>query len=275
MGTQFWWFYDVLIVTIAAGLLYNAVAKGFNKLVFQLVGFVLAFVVGFFGSGLLCEPTYRMIFQENTVLEVQTELESMDFREALASSVRQNAPDSEYARMETQKLIEDLQNNGASEVHREACASVLHSQLSKTISPYPQQTLQVYFSENTEGFGQFLSAAVNGDYHAAAAWLEEGYFRPFYQLMIRMVLFLLLEVVVLIIVGIIAGMTGNTEHLMHIRRFDRVLAVPVGLIETACVLISLVVAVKLIVSATDNMMLLFNEETISETKLFRLLYQYL
>ena len=40
MGTQFWWFYDVLIIAVAAGLLYNAAAKGLNKMIFPLVLFI-------------------------------------------------------------------------------------------------------------------------------------------------------------------------------------------------------------------------------------------
>ncbi len=276
MGTQFWWFYDVLIVTIAAGLLYNALVKGFNKLVFQLVGFVLAFVIGFFGSRYLAAPTYRQMFQENVISNVQTELETMDLFETMASVIRQKHPDSEYAQADKQTLIEEsLHNNGGSAVHVEAAAAVIDSQLSNIISPYPQQPLQDYFTERAEIFGQFISSAAGEDYHSAAICLADGYFSPYYQNIIRMVLFLLLEVVVLIIVGIISGMAGDLEQFMHIRRFDRALAVPVGLIEIACVLISFVVAVKLIVAATDNMMLLFNEETISETKIFQLLYQYL
>ena len=41
MGTQFWWFYDVLAVSISVGVLYVAVQKGINKTMFPLIGFLV------------------------------------------------------------------------------------------------------------------------------------------------------------------------------------------------------------------------------------------
>jgi hypothetical protein len=102
--------------------------------------------------------------------------------------------------------------------------------------------------------------------------LEENYLHPAYQPLVRMGVFLLLETVVLIIFGIISSMAGNLEEQMHIRRGNHLLAIPVGLVEAACVLIMLTVAVKLLICLTDSQMILFNEATVERSKLFRLLY---
>ncbi len=273
MGTQFWWFYDVLTLTIAVGLLYNAAAKGFNKLVFRLIGSVLAFVVGIFGSGALAEPAYNMLFREEIATAIQAEYESMDLYGEVTAYLRTAHPDSSLGNTDREQF---LQNEGAmldAAEFTEAAQAVIQPVLSRRMSPYPMVSMQEYFASGDDLSRQHFLAAAQGDHAASAEYLEKGYFRPYYLKMIRMALFLILGAVVLIIVGIISAMTGNLEHLMHIRRFDKLLAVPVGLIEAAFVLIALAVAVKLVVMGTEDMMLLFNQDTIEKTKLFQLLYE--
>ncbi len=273
MGTQFWWFYDVLIVTIAACLLYNAVVRGFNKLVFRLAGFTLAFVVGFFASTPLADFAYRAIFKEKVTAQVQTELEEMNFFDVMASGLRQKYPESEYGKIDKQQLLKLLQDGQMNSMYAEVTASVLEPSLSHDLSPFPQQKMQDYFAENETAFQDFLNFMREEQYTEAAGILENGYFASFYQKLIRMVLFILLVVVVLSIGGIISALAGDVEQFMHVSRFDRLLGLMVGLIEIACVLFSVVITVRLIIASTDNMMILFNEQTIAETKLFRLLYQ--
>ena len=273
MGTQFWWFYDVLIVTIAACLLYNAVERGFNKLVFRLAGFALAFVVGYFASTPLTDIAYRTLYSEKVTTQVQTNLEEKDFYEAMASTLRQKFPESEYRSTDKLQLIKALQDGQMNSMYAQAAASVLETSLANAVDLYPQQSLQDYFAENETVLRDFLNYMQEEQFAEAAGTLENGYFSSFYQKLIRMVLFVLLEVVVLIIVGIISAMAGDVEQFMHVSRFDRILGLLVGLIEVAVVLVSVAVAVRLIIMATDNMMMLFNEQTIAETKLFRLLYQ--
>ncbi len=274
MGTQFWWFYDVLILTIAACLLYNAVERGFNKLVFRLAGFLLAFVIGFFASSPLAEFAYRAVFKENITVQIQTKLEETDFFEAMTSGLRQKFPDSEYAKIDKATLLSTLQSGEINNMYEEAAAGVLQSLLINVVTPFPQEKMQDYFAGDQSTFRQFLIFMQEGNFSEAAGILENGYFASFYQKLISMVVFLLLEAVVLIIAGIISAMAGDVEQFMHVSRFDRILGLLVGIIEIACVLISLVVAVRLVIAATDNMMMLFNEQTIAETKIFRLLYQW-
>ena len=103
--------------------------------------------------------------------------------------------------------------------------------------------------------------------------VEEDLYRPSYLRLVRMALFLLIELLMLVIYGVIASVGGNFEEQMHVRRGNHLLAVPAGLIEAACLLLIFTVAVRLVVMLTDNEMLLFNQETIDHTIFFRYLYR--
>lgn len=275
MGTEFWWFYDVLILTIAACLLYNAVERGFNKLVFRLAGFVLSFVIAFFASAPLGNLAYRSIFKDNITTQIQTDITETDYFEAMAATLRRQFPQSEYADMDRQQLIASLQDGQMNSSYAQAAGSVLQTQLSQSISLFPQQTLEEFAVENEAVMHAFLTALIGEDAERASDNLEANYFESFYQKQIRMAVFLLIELVVLIIVGIISAMAGDVEEFMHVSVFDRLLGAMVGLVEIACVLFSVVIAVRLIVMSTDNMMILFNEPTIAATQLFRFLYQWI
>ncbi len=278
MGAQFWWFYDVLAVCLTAGIIYSAVVKGFNKIVFQLIGTVLAFVVGFFGSGWLSPGAYQILYQDKIAASVQTALEDVDLYELAASrfanEIAAQVPDTV---VDAQMLRDTAQavcaGQESSQWFVDAVGTVTEEIVSGKMPAYAAVPLAESFAENPEFLIAYLNYMNQNDPSGAAAELERQFYRPEYTVMVRMVLFLILEAVILIIVGIIAKMAGNLENLMHIRRCNRLLGFMVGLLEAACALISVAVAVKLLATATNQQMLLFNEETIEATKLFRVIYQ--
>jgi nicotinamide riboside kinase len=79
MGTQFWWFYDVLAVAMTFGICYAVIVKGFNKVVFQLAAFAIAIVVGILGANFLAPKVYDELFSEKLHTSVQHLLTDEDF----------------------------------------------------------------------------------------------------------------------------------------------------------------------------------------------------
>lgn len=267
MGTQFWWFYDVLIAAVAAGLVYNAVSKGLNKMIFPLVGCILAFAAGVFGSGYLAQPIYNMLFREKIAETIQTEYEATELYTAVLEQVNRMDPENTMTQQELGTVLSD---ENIPETVMNAAGEAVNAMLARRFSPMPDETVSTFFLRQPEELRRFLDAQQSAD---AAAVLEEQYFRPFYLEMVRIAGFLLLAAVVLIIVGIIGNMAGNLEEQMHIRRFSHALAFPIGVLQAAFALIAIAAAVKLIVLGTEDMMMIFNQETIVQTKLFHYIYE--
>lgn len=267
MGTQFWWFYDVLIAAITGCILYNAVAKGFNRMLFPLIGSILAVVVGFFGSDFLAPPVYEMLFQDTVTEHFEIEYTETELYPAILDSYNNvKSPD---APMKEKELREALAQETVPEALTMAVGQTVDTML-HSLSPLPQENVSTFFVEHPAALRQFLDAE---DAQSAASAVESHYLRPFYVSLVRMGLFLLLMAVVLILMGIISNMAGSLEELMHMRRGNHILAFPIGLVQAAAVLIAVTVAVRLIVLGTGNMMILFNQETIDKTMLFHYLYE--
>ncbi len=274
MGTQFWWFYDVLTLTIAVGIVYLAVAKGFNKMIFQLIGTILAFVVGIFGSNALAPFAYERIYQDNIINNVQQVLEEQSVYDTMAQRARQTdvafPGDDDSTALQSMNAQETVP-----EWYIAALGDAVQLLLDPVLSPQNDLTIAQVFAENEALQQEFRSSLNEESKLAAAVALEREYYRAGYEQLVRMALFLILELVVVVIVSVIANMTSSLEEIMHIRRCNRLLGFVVGVLEAASALLTLVVAVKLLVDGTSGQMLLFNEPTIEASRLFQLLYEIL
>ena len=280
MGTQFWWFYDILALSITAGILYSAISRGFNKIVFQLIGFLVAMAVGIYGSSLLKDFVYRTLFRENLTVTMQEQFDQEDW-DVYAAAADNLLLTEEYADepidaaslRSTFTLAEEKGDAKLPEAMYAAVCNVVETAVTERQPSHAGQPLRELYASRPDAVVRLAGLLGSGDSLAAAQMVEEDLYRPSYLRLVRMALFLLIELLMLVIYGVIASVGGNFEEQMHVRRGNHLLAVPAGLIEAACLLLIFTVAVRLVVMLTDNEMLLFNQKTIDHTIFFRYLYR--
>ncbi len=274
MGTQFWWFYDVLTISTAVGIIYAAVVKGFNKLVLSLISVVLAFVIAFFASTPLSQWAYGAIYEENLRQSIQPVFDEPLYELAVGYVQQSTLPDAP-AEVDAALLADTAAAIASGEESpawfAEGFGRTLEALVKKEVAWYDAPS----FSENAEALAAIVTYVEEGDSAGAAHAIEHTYLKSAYLQMLRLATFLLLEIVVWILFAVIGKMAGNLEEQMHMLKGDKILAVPVGLLQAASVLIALTVVIRLVILWTDGQMLLFNEETVAETKLFQLLYNLL
>lgn len=287
MGTQFWWFYDVLAVTMAIGIGYAVISKGFNKVIYRLASFLITIAVGILGAKLIAPKVYQEMFQEEITAAVQQSLEAEDFdiyqrvaeSMAMSSKKEEKTPDAEElhkkliaVRNQSEPVMEDW--------YREALANVLEQRVNDVrklhyISEEQMRLSQWMLEQPAKGLRDLLLCFEEETTQDLAEQIRvniEPVYRTNYTQLVRLVLFLIIELVMLIICCIIFSMTSNLEQSMHVRKGDHLLAVPVALVELFVLLFVLCVTVRLIAQFTDNEMLLFNEQTVRETMVFKYLY---
>ena len=287
MGTQFWWFYDVLAVTMMLGIGYAVISKGFNKVIFQLAAFILSILVGILGADLIAPKVYQEMFQEKILTSVQSSLEdeNFDIYQRVAESMAMSAPKEEKvpdAEALHKKLlgVRNQETPSFEDWYLEAFGNVIEQRVNDVQKLHYVHSGQTTLSERIQtepssGLRDLL-LCFEEDSDRDLATSIRTVIEPVYQInytqLVRLSLFLVIELVMLIICCIIASMTNNLEQSMHLRRGDHILALPVALVEMAVLLFILCVTIRLIAQITDNQMLLFNEETIQETLLFRHIY---
>lgn len=281
MGTQFWWFYDVLAVSMTVIIGYAVIAKGFNKVVFQLAAFVLSVAVGIAGANFIAPRVYDELFREkigNSILSILDD-EEFDIYEQVSESLALSAAEGEEtptADALRKTYLAALRSDSVmpEDWYFEAFGNVLGTRLNSVQKMHPIHQEQRFCDLLDQGGWLDLLSAFEADSHPEAAkeQLEAACYRENYTQLVRLSLFLIIELVMLIISCIIASMTDHLEESMHLRRGNHLLAVPVALVEAASLLLVLCVTVRLIVQLTDSEMLLFNQPSVNATFLFKYIY---
>ena len=101
MGSQFWWFYDILAVALALFIIYLNAKRGFKKNFLIIIGYVLSAVVTSVTSAMLAEPVYTWLIRESNLYAFEQVLSDYD-----GTAVIQDALDKqEYgARFDEKKI---------------------------------------------------------------------------------------------------------------------------------------------------------------------------
>ena len=281
MGTQFWWFYDVLAVAMTFIIGYAVIAKGFNKVVFQLAAFLLSMTVGVLGANFIAPKVYDELFREkigNSIMAVLDD-ETFDLYEQVAESLALTAAEEETPPTAEELHKTFLRTKRSSEAvfeewYTDAFGSVLGLRLNNAQKMHPiDQTKRFAERFDQNGWIDLLSAFEEGGQREEIRdMIEVKCYRDNYTQLVRLALFLIIELVMLIISCIIASMTDHLEESMHLRRSNHLLAVPVALVEAGSMLFVFCVIVRLIVQITDSEMLLFNQPSIDATFLFKYIY---
>ena len=287
MGTQFWWFYDVLAVTMAIGIGYAVISKGFNKVIFRLAAFLITIVVGILGAKLIAPKVYQEMFQDEIIEAVQQSLEDESFdiyqrvaeSMAMSSTKEDKTPDAEElhkklqaVRNQSEPTLEDWYVEAFANVIEQSVNDVRKLHYCKPEQATLAQRIQLSPSKGLRDLLLCLEEESTQDLTEQIRVNIEPVYRQNYTQLVRLVLFLIIELVMLIICCIISSMTNNLDQSMHVRKGDHLLAVPVALVELIVLLFVLCVTVRLIAQFTDNEMLLFNEQTVRETMVFKYLY---
>jgi hypothetical protein len=84
MGTQFSWFYDIVLIAIIVGFTFRGFKKGFVSTVVGLAAVIVAFIVGLILSGLLASAIYNGVIRKNAVNYIEQNIGSIAGTESFA-----------------------------------------------------------------------------------------------------------------------------------------------------------------------------------------------
>lgn len=82
MGTNFFWFYDIVLIAVLVGITFRSAKKGAVAVIIGTVSIVVSFLLAFFGSELLAEHIY-----DRYIAEPLTESISSSFNEAVGENL--------------------------------------------------------------------------------------------------------------------------------------------------------------------------------------------
>ncbi len=64
MGTSFFWFYDIVLLAVIAGVTFRSIKKGGVGVIISTVSVIIAFIAAFIGSGAISDTIYEKYIRE-------------------------------------------------------------------------------------------------------------------------------------------------------------------------------------------------------------------
>lgn len=65
MGTSFFWFYDIVLLAIIAGIIFRSIKKGGVGVIISTVSVIIAFIVAFIGSSAISDAIYEKYIKDS------------------------------------------------------------------------------------------------------------------------------------------------------------------------------------------------------------------
>jgi len=299
MGSDFWWIFDALVIMIAVYLIYSNAKRGLSKVFVLNIGYVIAiFLSGLVAVG--ASPLlYETIAEPNDVEKIQSVNVTMNFPKVFADVVNSEgidftcdpgivagylaAPYTEDFEVELYHYINKRYGSQVTDMTtfqndlREAYIAAYSAALNEKLPSYVQHNFETAVREEPGLMTELLTVyyrPINSNRDVATDFEHRFGKEPNLELM-RIWAFLGSFAVIMIIVALIAAMLKNRIFFNVFRSSEVIYGALLGLAETVGILILFTATVRLIVLLGGGEVLCFNDATIEQTKVFKLLYEHM
>jgi hypothetical protein len=295
MGSQYWWFYDVIVAAIALVCIFIGSKKGVMKSAFGFVGVIIAAILSYaisgavgdtVSSGIVCESNAKKITESidgGTFTGLYSEyLENMGYSIRLDDNKLGAALDSK------ESIDDDLvfylnSVNGHALDKEEVLIEKMHEGYAEIISKIVEGSLNKFsalktkeiISEKPEMMLELIPMICDEEsIYDGALYISENFAAPAYNIIGRLVSYLILFVVLGL--GFICGINAFFSR----REVDAISAVShfaggiFGLFTAVFVVFAIAVWVKISAITGNNEMLFFNNDAVEKTYVFKYFYDF-
>lgn len=302
MGTQFWWFFDAVTAAVLLVVVFLAGRKGFAKTLIMTIGCAASILLGVALSGAVSGFVYGSAIEHGNVKNLKETLSSTDlsadtktYIEGLGYNVKVNDNKVAEIFLEGGDLngalykyvnningkIVDTEENFRQKM-TQGFAEIMGSVFTKALSDYAGEAVHDKIITDMSKLPEAImlietqaQAADVTDYSEAAKLLEKEYSADAYKDMISLIAFAAVSVVVLLVVMNIARKMNEGEAIGRVGDIaDHVIGGVFGVIEAAVLMLIVASLVRLVVMFGSSEMILFNEESINKTYVFKHIYEF-
>ncbi|MBQ1464065.1 MAG: CvpA family protein [Ruminococcus sp.] len=291
MDTQFWWFYDVIVLAVVLIFMFLCGKRGIVKSILSTVSWALAAVIAFSISGGIASSIYSTSIRGSNIKKIEKNMDSDFFAVKMVEYI-DSLP---YGlRAETSKVnamfdkgnvtIEDMityinningrkaaEDSELREVVIEGYAKVIGDMLSKDFSDYIVEYAKEEVRKNPANIADLIPLIRDRENpKPASSMVADNYTAPAYRIIIRLLGFIILTIVIGIFAEfIIKSFTSANSATSTTSNLTGAL---VGIAMGLVVAFIITAMVRLyVIMGTDHMMF-FNTEAIDKTYVFKYIF---
>lgn len=295
MGTQFWWFYDVIAAAVILICIYISGSKGFIKSVFTAAACMVALITAIGASGAVSQSLYENTIRSGNVKKLEKSWDSDTFTskyaaylESMGYNINVNTEklnnifdggenyDKALCKYVNNVNARKVENNEAVllEKIREGYAVVTADMIAGPLNKFAAETAAEKIRDGMS-MEEFITLLRDRDgIHSAAVYAADNFTAEAYCTQFRLVVFTAVYIAVtLLAIAILNSFMRNRESSVQ-GAGSHVAGGFIGLAMGAVMVFAVAAAVRLWTIMGGNEMLFFNNEAIDKTIVFKYFYDF-
>ncbi len=295
MGSQFWWFYDVLAAAVILVCAFVWGRKGALKGTFAAVGGILSVLLAFGISGAVSDGLRQVTVKSGDVRKLEQHItpdafcnEMAVYLENMGYSIRVDRKklgeildktDIQYDEaiakyinnINSQRLEEDIQT--LTEKVHEGYAVAVGEMVGESLSKFVAETAADEVRKNPEMMQELIPLLRQEVSKNAADYIGEHCTAPAYRTMFRLAAFAALFLVFwLALAAVIKSFAGGRDGGSAAGAANHIIGAVTGAAAGAIVLLAIAAAVRLSAVMGSNEMLFFNNRAVDKSVVFKYFY---
>lgn len=294
MGTQFWWFYDVLAAAAILLCVFISGKKGLVKSLTSFAGYLVAAIMAIsISSGLGTALHDGIVRGENAkklnktleytkfVSEVSTYLSTEYNRnvrtEQLLKIYKSDKPFNKqiYNYINNINVVKATEEKEFLETIRNCYADFTQKIVDSELSSFAAETAARKILDDPESFNELIPLLLNDETKMPAAqYITENYTADAYIEVIRLITLLSILVAVIAVSLLLTKGFGNEYHHSDLPLASHAAGAFVGVLKGVVAVFAIAVVVRLNVILGNDNMLFFNFDAIKDTYIFKYFYEF-
>lgn len=289
-----WIIYDIIALAVIAGTIFASFKKGFSQVIVSAGGYLISCFVATFVSTVFAGQIYDL-FVKSSVLDNMNDAIS---KFSIAGEVQEYISDItlglDVSEKDIEKVIKSADENNldvkmynminayssgavssADEV-TEGFLSGLGESMKELFDGYVPESFirgtENFTAENKEDAFRLIKSFMYDNVSETSEYIEENYIRQYAVELVKIFVFIIILFILMFIIKMLENSFSVADSFSGMK-FNSVLGGAVGIVESCAFVYIISILLKFLMLLTDDVSFL-SEETIEQTKLFRLFYDF-
>ncbi len=293
MAAQLYWFYDALIIGIFLVFLYVGGRRGFMRSAIFVVLVALSIVVSWLGAEIASPIIYDNFIKEHITEALSKSSQQTNPTDIALEAITEGDYGIEMTGDELNGILssagdffsniaQEMKQNGAvseteeirTEVEDSMIEKMLTSLLGDVVSKETLNEMLVSIEGTTEGVSNVLTTFIGGNAEETARVTEERIAAPIIKGLLKILIWLVLVFIFQLIIRPVSDSFKIVNKIPLIGPVNSLFGAILGAVEGIIFIYALSLAVKLAVYLTEGSLMFINNQTISQTYIFKYFYYF-
>lgn len=291
MGSQFWWFFDALVIACVLLVIFTNAKQGFRKNFIMMIGYAICALIASGTSILIAEPIYEYSVRNSNVEAFTSVVKEYDAPTEIIKCVGEASHSQDLEAVKINSYLtpaystfdQDIYNyvnkrcgyvvstpSEFRELLRENFIEVFGEKMDKYLPSYAAKSMKNTIRENPDVYLEVMQSLYGeNSVEQAAERMEDLLVKNTSMNITSMFLFLGTFLVLMSFVAMFSKRMDERVYFNIHTSVDHIAGAFMGLVEAFVILVFVAIFLKLIFTATTVDLMVLNEDTIEKTRLFR------